>query len=66
MNKKWFIYLFAFLLIIEYKTGYKKLIIVDEYKIGKTITILRIGKHRKYIDMRRVKGIRKFRLEEIW
>jgi len=57
MNKNWIIFLFAFLLVIEYKTGYKKSIAVDSYRIGKTTTVLKIGHHRKYIDMRIVERI---------
>ena len=51
------ILLLSIILIIEYKTGYTKSIIVDSYKIGKTTTVLKIGHHRKYIDMRIVERI---------
>lgn len=59
MNKNWIIYLLVILLVIEYKTGYKKAIIVpDDTKITYPTTVIRLkGKargHKKYIDMRRV------------
>ena len=56
MNKNWII-LLVITLIIEYKTGYKIAKVVDSYKIGKTTTVLKIGPHRKYIDMRIIEKI---------
>jgi len=54
------------MLFIEYKTGCKKTMIVnDDFKIKYPTTIVEIGRgNRKYIDMRRVKKIYKFRLGE--
>jgi len=55
--KNWIIFLLIIILVIEYKTGYKKSIVVDSYKIGRTTTVLKIGHHRKYIDMRIIEKI---------
>lgn len=57
MNKNWLVFLLAVTLIIEYKNGYKKAIVVDSYIGGRVTTVLKIGHNRKYIDMRRVKKI---------
>lgn len=66
MNKNWIIFLFAFLLVIEYKTGYKKTMIVDDnFKIKYPTTVIKRGHNRTYIDMRRVKKIYKIKLEDI-
>jgi len=69
MNKNWLILLLVTILILEYKTGYRKVMSVpDNYKITYPTTVIRLrGKargHKKYIDMRMIKRIYKYKLEE--
>lgn len=66
MNKNWLIVIFAFLLIVEYKSGVKRSYIVDDnFKIKRPTTVIRIGPHKKYIDMRNVKNVYKISLNEM-
>lgn len=66
MTKNWLILLLVTMLMLEYKTGYKKTMIVpDDTKITYPTTVIRQGAHKKYIDMRLIRKLRKFRLEEI-
>lgn len=69
MNKNWIILLLVTILILEYKTGYRKVISVpDNYKITYPTTVIRLdGKargHKKYIDMRMIKKIYEIKLRD--
>jgi len=62
MNKNWLILLLVTMLILEYKTGYRKVMSVpDNYKITYPTTVLRLeGKargHKKYIDLRMLEKV---------
>lgn len=60
MNKNWLILLLVTMLILEYRTGYRKVISVpSNYKITYPTTVIR-GKprgHKKYIDLRMLKKV---------
>lgn len=67
MNKNWIIICLAFMLVIEYKTGFKRTFIIEDpnFKLHYPTTTIRQGHLKTYIDIRNVKRIYKLPITEM-